>query len=228
MRRIFGIGALASLLAVAAPHHVSAFDVNPIVSVIELPEDQTGITLSVRNPRTVELPIIFEIVERTVHEDGSEDQTDAEDSFLVFPPQAVVPPGGSQAVRVQWIDAPPATSRSFTLFASEVPIDLARRDVTGVQTVFRIGASVHVVPRNARPAPVLEAAVPTAGGVRVTIANEGDRFVYVDDLSLSFGARTVAGYDLANIAQRTLIPPASRRSFVVPDVAGEPQLGVIR
>jgi P pilus assembly chaperone PapD len=218
--------ALIAGLVTLAPGAAAAFDVNPVVSVIELPRDRSGITLTVHNPRTVHLPVLFEVVERTVHEDGTESAIAADDQFLIFPPQAVIPPGATQNVRVQWVGAPPSQSRSFTFFAAEQPVDLTGK--TGVQTIFRMGASVHVTPADARPAPKLLAAKAEEGGVRVTIANEGSRFFYVESLSLDFSGTKLSGLKLADIAQRTLVPPGARRSFVVPNVSGTPELTTVQ
>lgn len=204
-----------------------AFDVNPVVSVIELPGKAAGITVTLRNPRPTDLPVEFEIVERTVAEDGTETTTPADDAFTLFPPQAIVGPGKSQAIRVQWLGPPPATSRSFTLYAAEQAVDLTGVTQTTVQTIFRIGASVHVTGRDARPAPVLVAAAPEGDGVKVTVANEGQRYFYIDDLALAFADKTIAGIDLGNLASRTLVPPGARRSFVVPGVSGTPKMTVV-
>lgn len=203
-----------------------AFDVNPVVSVIEIPGDGAGITLTLNNPRTVELPVVFEIVERAVAEDGSETYAPADDLFSIFPPQAVVAPGKSQSLRVQWLGGAPPQSRSFTLFAEEQAVDLTQQDEFNVQTVFRIGASVHVTDRRSRPQAQLVSAVPDGDGVRVTLGNTGTRFYYINDVKLDFAGTSIGGIDLANIANRTLIPPGARRSFVVPKVSGTPTLDV--
>lgn len=203
------------------------FDVTPTVSVMELPKDTGGKTLNVRNPRTVALPVEFEIVERAVNADGSEDMTPADDLFLIFPPQAVIAPGDTQSVRVQWMGSPLAQSRSFTLFASEIPVDLEDRDEPTVQTIFRMGASVHVTPGEARASPRLISAEDTAGGVRLTLGNSGDRFYYIDSLSLTFSESSYTGLELANIAGRTLVPPGASRTFTIPNVTGTPNLKLL-
>lgn len=218
---------LASLMAVAllAPSGgVRAFDIQPTVSVIDLPHNRSGITLFVRNPRSVDLAITTEIVERFVQEDGSEQQEPADDLFVVFPPQAVIPAGGSQALRVQWLGDPPKPSRSFHLFASEVPVQLEDGTPSQLQTVLRMGASVHVASAGTEPGPVVTTSSPQAGGVSLTLANEGERFVYLDSLALDFGGKQVTGKALADAAGRTLVPPGGRRTFLVTDVSGTPVL----
>lgn len=201
-----------------------AFDVVPTVSVIDLPSNASGITIVVRNPRKVELAIATEIFERFVLEDGSERQEPADDLFMVFPPQAVVPAGGSQALRVQWLDAPPQASRSFTLYASEVPVDLEGAGESMLQTILRMGASVHVASSGTNAKPVLAAVTPAEGGVSITLANEGNRFFYIDSVALNFGGKRIAGLELADIAGRTLVPPGARRTFTVAHVTGTPTL----
>jgi fimbrial chaperone protein len=41
--------------------------------------------------------------------DGTEINTDADDQFLIYPPQLVIPPGEQQAVRVTWLGDPKPT-----------------------------------------------------------------------------------------------------------------------
>lgn len=214
---------MLSALALLAP--AQAFDVNPVVSVIEIPGDGAGITLTLRNPRKEALPVSFEIVERSINEDGSEITKPADEQFVIFPPQAVVGPGKSQAIRVQWIGAAPPSSRSFTLFAAEEPIDLTERKGASVQTVFRIGASIHVAAKKSVSKPVLLGAVPAEKGVAVTLGNEGDRYYYVDETTLTFGDKKIGGFEVGAYAVRTLVTPGARRTFVIPDVSGTPKLG---
>lgn len=224
MFRLLPVLSALALALLLIPPGVAAFDIQPTVSVIDLPHNRSGITLTVRNPRQVDLAITTDVVERFVHEDGSERQEAADDLFLVFPPQAVIPAGGSQALRVQWLGPAPNPSRSFHLFASEVPVKLEESATSQLQTILRMGASIHVASAGSEPRPVLAAASQDAEGVSVTVANEGERFLYVNELTLDFGGTQVGGLELADFAGRTLVPPAGRRTFTVKDVSGQPVL----
>ncbi|QHL90518.1 fimbria/pilus periplasmic chaperone [Sphingomonas changnyeongensis] len=211
---------------VMMPAMALAFDVVPTVTVMELPRDIRGATIVVSNPRTVPLPISVEIVEREVNEDGTEKQTPADELFRIFPAQAIIEPGKRQTIRVIWQGPALQKSRSFTLYAGEVPVDVTSGTASGVQRILRIGASVHVAPGGTTAAPRVAQAVPEGNGVRVTLANDGSRFIYMNDISLAFAGKTIPGPELARIAERTLLTPGSRRSFVIPDVAGTPELRV--
>ena len=222
MFRILRIAAIVVVAIMPVSSH--AFDVVPGVSVIELPANRSGVTITIRNPRATELPVTAEVMERFVEEDGSERHEPADDLFVVFPPQAVIPPGKTQAIRVQWLGEPPAKSRSFHLYASEVPVALEAGDASVLQRVLRVGVSVHVAGAESQPGPVVAASVPGDGNVLVTLANEGERFFYIDSVGLDFGRKHVTGADLAKAAGRTLVPPGARRTFTVEGVTGTPVL----
>jgi P pilus assembly chaperone PapD len=215
----------AALLSVCAP--AAAFVVQPIVSVLDLPKDNRGVAITVQNTSGFPLPLAIEVVERSIRDDGSEEQTPADELFNVFPPQAVLQPGQSQTIRVQWVGDIPAKSRSFTLYASQVPVDVSQFNVSGVQRVLRIGSSIHVTDRKSMPRPSVVSAVPADGGMRVTLGNSGDRFVYIDSLALQFGADRVEGEALGKAAGRTLLPPGATRTFVVPGVSGTPTVKLL-
>jgi fimbrial chaperone protein len=213
--------AVATLLAWS---NAQAFDITPTVSLIELPRQRGGVTVLLRNPRTVPLPVVFEIHERAIAENGAEQTTPADELFQILPPQVVVPPGGTQAVRLQWLAPPPATSRSFTLFAAEVPVDLSNSAASQLQTLLKMGASVHIAAARSQPRPVLLSAQDTQGGVDVTLGNEGDRYFYIDTVALDFNGKRITGIELANAAGRTLVPPGARRTFTIENVSGKPAL----
>ena len=212
---------LLAKLLIANAH---AFELSPTVSVITLPQDAGGITLYLKNPREKPLPVELNMVERTVHEDGAEDYKPADALFLVFPPQAVINPGETQAFRVQWLGDAPAESRSFTLFAKEIPVDLTASGSPQVQTVFKMGASIHVTPAAAKPDISLTHSQVTGKDLQITLKNSGNRFIYLNEVSLIFPDKTYTGTDLANIAGRTLLTPGSIRTFTVPGETQAPKV----
>lgn len=214
---------ISAVVGLLLTQQALAFSLEPTVSVISLPGDTGGKTILLHNDRKASLPVSFEIFERAVNEDGSEVFSAAENKFVIFPPQAVVKPGATQAVRIQWLGGELAKSRSFTLYARELPIELSTEE-SGVKTLFRIGATVHVTASNFKAAPVLFAHRQEGDGVTVSISNRGSEFVYIHDLQLKFDQQAIGYFDLANIAGRTLITPGATRTFKVPDVQGAPIL----
>ncbi|OEY67348.1 fimbria/pilus periplasmic chaperone [Marinobacter sp. X15-166B] len=228
----FVVAGTAYLLIVVAglviANNTFAFQLTPTVSVINLPADASGITLNLKNPRKVTLPVEFEIVERTVSEDGAETFTAADDLFLIFPPQAIIKSGEAQAVRVQWVDQAPEASRSFTLFAKEIPVELTGKDESMLQTLLRMGASVHVVSSQAKPEVSILKVAESTEGVRLTLGNSGNRFIYLNDVRIHFETKTYTGSELANIAGRTLLTPSGKRTIVIPNEKGRPRVSIAK
>lgn len=223
MRNICGVSA-GLLLFVLCVKSALSFTLEPIRTELKLPADIGGQTLVVKNPREVDLPVVFEIFERTIDEDGSEETTPADDDFVIFPPQAVVPAGKAQAVRIQWVGGALSQSRSFFLFARELPLNLNGNKTSGIRTVLRMGASVHVTNRGFSSNPELIHYRPEGDGVVVSIANSGNEYIYIDRLRMKIGNKEIAGFDLANAAGRTLILPGAVRTFKVGGVQGIPEL----
>ncbi|WP_193165751.1 fimbria/pilus periplasmic chaperone [Microbulbifer hainanensis] len=223
LRNMFGLAAGLLMLALFAQGAL-CFTLEPTVTVLRLPADITGQTLVLKNPREVDLPVVFEIFERQINEDGSEVTTPADDDFVIFPPQAVVPAGKAQAVRIQWVGGALSQSRSFTLYASEQPLNLSGQAQSGVQTILRMGASVHVTNQGFMPTPKLIRYHPVPDGVVVSIKNNGNEFLYIDMLKMKFGREEVGAFELANDAGRTLITPGATRTFKVDGVQGVPEL----
>lgn len=222
-QRLFSLMA-GFLLLVLTGQSAFSFTLEPTVTILELPTDIGGETLILKNPRQVDLPVVFEIFERKINEDGSEETTEADGDFVIFPPQAVVPAGKTQAVRVQWVGEALSQSRSFTLYAAELPLNLSGDTVSGVQTILRMGASIHVTNRGFISKPELTRYRPEHDGVVVSISNFGNEFIYIDMLRLKFGREEIGDFDLANAAGRTLITPGATRTFKVDGVQGAPKL----
>lgn len=223
LRNLFGLG-IGLLIFTLGAQDTLAFTLTPMRSELTLPADMGGITLRLNNPRKADLPVVFEIFERKVNEDGSEESIPADDAFVVFPPQAVVPAGKTQAVRVQWVGGALSESRSFHLFARELPVNLNGRPQSGVKTVLRVGAAINLTSRGFASKPELVHYRPERDGVLVSIGNLGNEFIYVSELGLKFGSEEIGGADLADAAGRTLIPPGVIRTFKVGSVQGIPEL----
>lgn len=223
LRNMCGLVAGVLFLALSGQSAFS-FTLEPTVTILRLPTDIGGETLVLRNPRQVDLPVVFEIFERKINEDGSEETEPADGDFVIFPPQAVVPAGKTQAVRVQWVGGALSESRSFTLYAAELPLNLTGDTVSGVQTILRMGASIHVTNRGFVSKPELIRYRPERDGVVVSISNSGNEFIYIDMLRLKFDREEIGDFDLANAAGRTLITPGATRTFKVDGVQGTPEL----
>lgn len=181
--------------------------------------------MTLRNPRGTALPIETRVVRRHVAEDGETRFEPADGDFIIFPPQALVPPGGAQALQFQYVGAPiQGESKAYVIYVTEVPV--APIDGIGVQMVFELGAAIYIYPRGATTDLRFEGLRPLPdGSVEVSIRNNGARHAVLGAQGLGEvpGAlEALAPYRAGAAAHdygSPIIPPHSLRRFVV----GRPQ-----
>src|SRR5690606_41877658 len=93
---------------------------------------------------------------RSIHAGEGLPKPPADDDFLIFPPQGVLPAGGRQVVRLQWLGpAEPDTSQSYYVSVEQLPVKLdpvANEQIGAqVQILYNMRALVVVAPPGAKP-----------------------------------------------------------------------------
>lgn len=129
-----------------ATQSAHALRISPLV--VEISPSGTGSTARIRveNTSTKDMPLEVVVFRIDVEPDGSVVRTPADEDFFVFPPQAVVPAGEPQVIRVQWLGDPqPETSSAYFVTINQLPIDL-EAGVSAIQFVYSVSALVNVVP----------------------------------------------------------------------------------
>lgn len=252
--------AILLVLSTTGPARAAALAVEPLF--IEL---APGASAAVRVRNTSDAPTTVElsIEERAVDEQGTQTRTDAEDSFVLFPPQGVIAPQQVQVFRIQPLKIDPTKSHSYFLTVRQLPVKLDPIEGGGtqLQVVFAFDVAVHTVPRGARNDPVLvsagldttqvekvaapDAPPPPVGGPRpapvmetvpamaVTLRNDGNKYLYLQDLDYDATGIDQAGNKIdlpdwnenaiVDAAQVALVPPGATRSFKLP-LRGAPAL----
>ena len=124
--------------------------------------------ITVANDSPGPLPVEAIIQKMSLGEDGSQQLSTGGEDFLVFPPQALIPAGGRQVFRVQWVGEPVLNeSQSFMLSMNQIPVRLPEGQ-TSVQVVMSFGVVINVAPPQGQPALKLV-------GTGITKAKDGKR-----------------------------------------------------
>lgn len=184
MRRA-GVVALALGAMLVAVTPLVAINVQPVIlDLLSSGRRASGI-VTLQNTFSETVPI--EVVARPVRVvDGQlqEMETEEAENILVFPAQATVAPGASQAFRIQWVGDPqPDQSEHYYVTVAQLPVALAT-DQNAIQVLHRFRVLVNVAApdaeavlqvakvdlqqaENGRPRPVL------------TVTNSGNGYGYV-------------------------------------------------
>src|SRR3546814_11841004 len=83
--------------------------------------------IDVQNINPGNLAFQTRVFRMTIDDDGKMIETPADDQFLIFPPQGVLPGGGRQVVRLQWVGNPDlAASEAFYVSVEQLPVEIGR------------------------------------------------------------------------------------------------------
>ena len=169
---------------------------------------------------------------REISLDGTETNVDADDQFLIYPPQLVIPPGEQQTVRVTWLGDPiPTKELAFRIIAEQVPVDLTEIKQTeggktvSVKILFRYMGSVYIKPEGVASKLVLESASSQkdkagADQLVLNVANQGTAHQLLQNIKVMVTASsgksvTLAGKQLEGVLNVNILADSKRR-FILP------------
>jgi fimbrial chaperone protein len=153
-------------------------------------------TFRVENESEHPVAVQLSMAVREMDIDGNETYGEAEDEFIVYPPQLVVMPRQVQAVRVQWVGDPkPPRELTYRIIAEQLPVDLEkgeqrpRQAGAVVNLLVRYMGAVYVVPQGAKPDVVIDSVTEQrgeggAGKLLITLHNRGTAHAIMGNLKL--------------------------------------------
>lgn len=236
--------ALAAVIISSSP--ALAMRVSPMVVEMESQGSDAVARLEVQNVNQGSLAFETRVFLMTIDEDGAIVETPADDKFLIFPPQGVLPPGGRQVVRLQWVGEPDlAASQAFYVSVEQLPVSLepavTETVAAQVQVLYNMRALAVVAPPGAKPnvsatsvrqvnyQPPADAGsqnLPAVqDGVEITLKNEGRRHAMMSAFGWRLEGTDTAGQGLrVDISAEELtqavgtgyVPALGERTFRVP------------
>jgi fimbrial chaperone protein len=133
--------------------------------------------------------------------------------LLISPPMFKLAAGGKQTVRIALLRPPdPARELTYRVYLQEVPPPPAAGQPT-VTTALRLSLPVFVLPPKVAALPVLNwRAAPSATGLNLTLANDGNAHIQVSALKLSLPDGSL----LAEEKVFTYVLPGQAHSWDIP------------
>jgi len=204
---------------------VSAMSVSPAFVEMTASGASTAKQISVVNDGAKPLPVEIIVSRMELTENGESTTKPAGDEFLIFPPQAMLPPGASQTFRIQWVGDPQIRqSQSYVFSVNQVPVRMPEGK-SGVQVVFNFATVVNVSPSGGKAAiSLVSAAVgkDEKGKPRpaLTVKNSGNLHARLTDatISLSSGSwsATLRPEQMRQTMGIGLVQPGKTRRFLLP------------
>lgn len=178
LRKLVILSGLAILALMTAK--AEALRVSPMILEVT-PTGRTSIArVELAHTGDSEFPVEVQMFRGEISETGELKLTPADEDFLVFPAQVVVPARSQQVFRVQYIGEPElVTSENYYMQIRQIPVDLATGQ-SQVQVVVNYNILVNVIPQDTRPEAVIESIRPVVrenvNGIEVRVKNSGTRY----------------------------------------------------
>lgn len=209
-----------------------AFKLDPISRVFEPAGAGATQSYEVINDSAEQIAVELSMAERKISLEGQETTESADDDFLVYPSQIVLPPQGVQSVRVTWLGNPnPEKELAYRIIAEQLPINLnnpeesqAETTSGGVKVMFRYIGSVYIRPKNAESKVVLNGITHekgTDGNDRlvITFDNQGTRRAVLSELNLNLtsqGSQLTLKPEQLEGVNNGVILAGNQRRFSIP------------
>jgi P pilus assembly chaperone PapD len=182
--------------------------------------------VTVNNDSTEPLPVEVEIQKLALDEKGERKVSKAGEEFLVFPPQALIPPGANQVFRLQWVGEPAiAKSESYLMSVNQVPVKMPAGK-SAVQVVMSFGVIVNVAPPQGSPSLNLVTAGVEAdkkSGKRyptITVENPSNVHALLTQSTIALSgdgwSQTMSPSEIGEKLGVGLVQPGMKRRFVLP------------
>ncbi|WP_298915480.1 fimbria/pilus periplasmic chaperone [uncultured Algimonas sp.] len=205
------------LMALSAASGASAYEVSPMRQVIEPSRGVNTGLITITNTRSEPLPVEIVVMRRTYDDEGEQTLVEDDSEFVVFPPQALIEPGQSQAVRFQYLgDIEDPVSRGYVLDVREIPVELD--GFSGFRFVYNFGVAVYVRADKAESDLTIENATVADDVLMVKFRNDGRYFGRLTNDRLDLKTRdgkdvtVLEGDTLMSRLENPMIPPAMSRT----------------
>lgn len=175
-----------------------AFKLEPISRVFEPSGAGATQSYQVINDTSEKIAVEISMLKRKISLEGEETTEKADDDFLVYPSQIILPPQGVQSVRVTWLGNPnPEKELNYRLMAEELVVNLkdpkqSQTETTKgvVKVMFRYMGSVYIRPKNAQSKVVLNSITHEKGKdgndlLVIIFDNQGTRRTALSELNLN-------------------------------------------
>jgi fimbrial chaperone protein len=233
------------MLLAFASTAVEAARVSPMIVDVKPLGRGSVARIELSNPGQAEFPVEVQMFRGVISEAGELELTPADEQFLVFPSQRIVPAQSQQVFRVQYIGEPElAASEIYYMQIRQIPVDLGPGQ-SQVQLVVNFNVLVNVIPDGANPEPVVESAHPAVRadvtGIEVRLANHGTRYFTAGSLPWQIGGKAADGTaldvrlppeEMAKLIGVGVVAPGRARIFFIPTekplVDGTVQASLVR
>lgn len=194
---------------------LSAFGLKPLYTSLAPSGMGAENVFRVKNTGDTPIAVQFGVTTREQRADGTESQKTADDSFMVFPPQAVIAPNKTQKVRVQWLGDPnPKKELAYRFVAEQVPVNLSKKKSTGVQMVMTVVGSIYIKPQGVAPQLSVNNLHRSGDKLVFSVKNTGTMHALLNNLKINLSNQNkilkLSGKQVSGVEGKNILAGAQR------------------
>lgn len=222
----------AAAMSAALWSTANAMSVTPVLIDLKPGGQEASGQIRVINTGTGELPVSVTAKVATLDANGEIATTDdGADDLMIFPPQAILKPGATQVIRLQWVGDPDLKqSKTFVVSVAQQPVAMPQ-GVSGIQLLYDFQVIVDVAPLEGDPslAVIKTELVKDEKGARraaVTVTDNSNVHGYLSGANLRLELEDASGNrvwsesytpeELSGKMGIGLVQPHATRRFVLP------------
>lgn len=178
------LGAFLLLSSAVLSAQAASLQISPTSLRFDLPQPRAG-SLTLSNPSSEPVTVSVELSRWT--QAGGEDQFAPTQDVLVNPARFVVPPNGSQIIRVGWRSkALPGSEQAYRMTVQNVPGPSAAGEGIKVQVVLKMNVPLLFTSPTAQPK-VSWTLMRQGDQVQLSVQNSGAHFASFNNVTLMSG-----------------------------------------
>jgi len=227
MNNKFTINALTRLFTVAVflssmlfSLQASALQMTPLSVVLKPSGGGAKQTFRVTNESNKPVAVQFSVTTRQ-QVNNKEVRRPADNQFMIYPPQTIIPARTTQKVRIEWLGKGNIPrEQAYRLIAEQVHVSLTKQKQSGINMLMTLVNGLYVQPNGTRSKVQVKSVQRHGNRLAVTLSNTGTRHQLMNYATLSLrnggkvitlkGNRNLQGLDgnnvLAGSTKRFLIP----------------------
>lgn len=219
-RKLFAVTSVVS--GVMFSTFTLAYQVQPMVAELQTAGNRSSVTYRVINPGDEPVPIEVEVFKRSFDENQKEILTEAEDDFIVLPPQVDVPANGYQVFRAQYIGEPEfEKTQSYRIIFKQLPIENEGEE-SQVNMIFNFATLVFVSQPGSQGTLSQQFNCPSKEECKLNIVNDGNAVVNLVQSGIHFNGELKGDWQwLQNNMPVTFLMPEHKLEINLSELVAE-------
>ncbi len=210
---------ISTIFLLLTTFSANALQMNPLSLTLKPSGGGAKQSVTVSNTANEPIAVQFSVMTRQ-QVNNKEIRKPADNDFMIYPPQMIIPPRSTQKVRVEWLGSGQLPrEKAYRLIAEQVYVSLDKEKQTGVKMLMTLVGALYVQPNGMKSDLKVTTVKRHGNQLAVTVANSGNRhrLMKYATLNLRNGGQTLSlkGKQLIGLDGNNVLGGATKR-FMVP------------